>query len=67
MNLRAQEIVHLYEVIRRTENARRRWNLRNRAERKAFEREAYEPRLDLGQEGVLKEGYHMEGDEGWKD
>lgn len=60
----------LFRVVVRTMNPmdeRRRWNLRHRAERADFERRAYFPRLDMGEQPDLRPGYHVEGDEGWMD
>lgn len=63
-------VLNLFSVVVRTMNQmdeRRRWNLRSRAERADFERRAYFPRLDYGDQPDLRPGYHVEGDEGWMD
>lgn len=60
-------VLNLFSVIVRTLEQRKRWNLRSREDRADFERRAYFPRLDYGDQPDLRPGYHVEGDEGWMD
>jgi hypothetical protein len=58
---------NLLEAVRRTNRAIRLYNLRNRAERREWERIAYEPRVDYGEVPNLKPNAHENGDYGWMD
>lgn len=58
---------HLFEVVQRADRAIRLYNLRDRAERREWERVAYEPRLDYGEAAGLKPNAHIENDCGWMD
>ena len=44
---------------------RKQWNLRHREERADFERRAYFPRIDYGEQPPLRPGYHTDGERGW--
>lgn len=57
----------LFEIVRQTNREIRLYNLRNRAERQAFERDAYFPRVDYGEQPDLKPNAHVDGDAGWMD
>lgn len=54
-------------LIHEAAQARKVYNLRNRAERRLWERLAYQPRLDYGEQADLKPGYHQTDDMGWMD
>ena len=59
----------LFDCVIRTMNEREemklRWNLRHREERADFERRAYFPRIDMGEQPPLRPGYHTDGERGW--
>jgi len=57
----------LWDVIKRTQAQIRVYNLRLRADRRAWEQVAYEPRVDYGEQPPLKPGCHVAGDMGWMD
>lgn len=55
----------LFSIVVKTMNERKRWNLRHREERADFERRAYFPRIDMGEQPPLRPGYHTDGERGW--
>lgn len=62
-----ERIAHLFEVVVRTNRAIRLYNLRDRAERREWQRVAYQPRIDYGEPTELKPNAHEDGDFGWMD
>jgi hypothetical protein len=51
----------------KTLEQRKTWNLARREERADFERRAYFPRIDYGEDAPLRPGFHEDGEQGWMD
>lgn len=63
----AHELFILQPAVERLQEARRIYNLRDPAERRAWQRIAYESRVDFGEEPQLKPGFHEDETTGWMD
>ena len=57
--------LNLFGLVVKTMEQRRVWNLRHREERADFERRAYFPRIDFGEQPAMRPGYHTDDEWGW--
>jgi hypothetical protein len=61
------DMLALFSIVVKTLEQRKTWNLARREERADFERRAYFPRIDYGEDAPLRPGFHEDGEQGWMD
>lgn len=63
----AHELFIIQPCVERLREARRVYHLNNPTDRKIWQRIAYQPRIDMGEEPQLKPGFHEDEEKGWMD